>query len=399
MTQLFTPEMLTDPYPVYNELRVSDPVHWHEPFGAWVLTRYRDILSAFTDPRLSSRRAEPLKSLAAEKKLDPFFAELSCRMDFQDPPEHSRLRGLVSRAFTPRVVERLTAAVQSVVDDLIDQAIARGGPIDVMADLAVPLPTTVITQLLGANANDRDHLKHLCDVFVGFFKTVPSDTTVAEYERSAAAAGELRRYFRAVVADPPPQAWGHLLADLAAVDEADGGALTEDEWAANAILLLHAGNETTTNLIGNGLLALLRNREQLELLARRPELIQPAVEELLRYDSPIQFTYRVAGEEFDIDGTTIRRGDLVHLVVGSANRDAEQFPNPDQLDIQRQPNRHLAFGHGPHFCLGAPLTRLEAAVALTSLIRRFPDMEFADELPRFQNNYVLRGLVALPIAV
>ncbi len=397
MTQLFTREMLADPYPVYRELRVSDPVHWHEAFGAWVLTGYGDILKAFTDPRLSSRRAQLMGSLAADEGLTPFFSELACRMDFQDPPEHGHVRGLVSKAFTPRVVERLAGAIQSVVDDLIDRVVS-GASMNVMADLAGPLPTTVITQLLGGDVADRDRLKQLCDDFVGFFKTVPSDTTVTEYQRSFDASKDLRRYFRAVVANPPTQAWGHLLTDLATV-QVDGRALSEDEWAANVILLLHAGNETTTNLIGNGLLALLRRPDQLRRLQEQPALMDTAVEELLRYDSPIQFTYRVAVDDVEIRGTTIRRGELVHLLLASANRDPEHFQEPDRLDIRRRPNRHLAFGHGPHFCLGAPLTRLEAKVALGTLIRRFPNMRLTGQAPEFQENYVLRGLASLQIAI
>lgn len=374
-----------------------DPVHWHEAFGAWVLSGYRDVMSAFTNPGLSSQRAQLMSSPAADDGLSGFFSLLACRMDFQDPPAHGHVRGLVSKAFTPKVVEQLTTPIQSVVDDLIDQA-ADTGSMNVMADLAVPLPTTVITQLLGGHVADRDRLKHLCDSFVGFFKTVPSDTTVADYQRSFGASEQLRRYFRAVVADPPTQAWGHLLTDLATV-QVGGGVLTEDEWAANAILLLHAGNETTTNLIGNGLLALLRQPRQLHRLQEQPELIDTAIEELLRYDSPIQFTYRVAVEDLEIRGTTIRRGRLVHLLLASANRDPDYFDQPDSLDIGRRPNRHLAFGYGPHFCLGAPLTRLEAKLALGTLVRRFPKMRLAGQAPEFQENYVLRGLTSLHIAV
>jgi cytochrome P450 len=391
---LFGPDMLADPYPAYHRLRATDPVHWHEPFGAWILTRYDDVVAAFHDLRLSSERAEPLQALAAGPELLSFFSYLASRMDFKDPPAHLRLRGLVSKAFTPHVIEALGPHIQTLVDQFLDRVQGQGG-MDVIGDLAFPLPGTVIGELLGVPSADRDQLKRWSDIFVGFFKTVPSETTREEYRRSYEAAIELGDYYRSVIAGRRGDERG-LLGALRRAEEG-GTRLTEEELSANATLLLHAGHETTTNLIGNGLLALIRNPDQLHKLRQEPGLIPSAVEELLRFDSPVQFTYRRAREDFQIDGKPLRRGQIVHLVLGAANRDPAQFPDPDRLDITRSPNHHVSFGYGHHFCLGAPLARLEAQIAIRTLVQRFPALRLGDETLEYQNNFVLRGLKALPV--
>lgn len=393
--RLFQREMLADPYPVYHRLRTADPVHWYEPFGAWILPRYDDIVSAFQDTRLSSERAQPLEQLAGCAELQPFFSYLACRMDFKDPPEHVRLRGLVSKVFTPHVVETLRPRIRSLVDQLLDKVQGQSH-MDVMRDLAYPLPGTVISELLGVPFSDFAKLKNWSDTFVGFFKTVPSETTTEEYRRSHQAAQELGSYFRAVIAGA--QGDKHrLLGDL---DSAREGAsrLTPEELSANATLLLHAGLETTTNLIGNGLLALFRSPEQLQALKAEPDLISSAVEEFLRFDSPVQFTYRVAAAEFELHGKRIMPGQIVHLLLAAANRDPAHFPEPDRLDIRRTPNKHLSFGYSHHFCLGAPLARLEAQIAIQTLLRRFPGLRLLAE-PEFRENFVLRGLKSLPVAL
>jgi cytochrome P450 len=389
---LFDQRMLADPYPVYRQLRERDPVHWHEPFGAWVLTRYDDVAAAFHDRRLSAERAEPLRLLAGQGSLDPFFDYLACRMDFKDTPAHQRLRGLVSRAFTPHVIEALRPHIQELVDRLLDRVQGQGR-MDVIRDLAFPLPGIVIGELLGVPVADRPQLKAWSDTFVGFFKTVPSATTTDEYQRSFQAARELGDYFRRVLD-------AGSLGLLRALEQAevDGDRLTEQELSANATLLLHAGHETTTNLIGNGLLALLRHPEQFQLLREQPSLIPGAVEEFLRYDSPVQFTYRRAAEDFELHGQPIRREQVVHMVIAAANRDPDHFIDPDRLNVTRNPNKHLSFGHGQHFCLGASLARLEGEVVFQTLLRRFPKLRLECESPPLQENFVLRGLQSLPAA-
>jgi cytochrome P450 len=393
--ELFGTEMLADPYPVYRRLRETDPVHWHVPFGAWVLTRYDDVVAAFHDPRLSSERAEPLRALAGRPDLDPFFDYLADRMDFKDPPAHARLRGLVNKAFTLHAVTAMTDRIQALVDQLLDRVQAQGG-MDVIRDLAFPVPGIVIAELLGAPAGDYQQLKHWSDAFVGFFKTVPSETTAADYQRSWQAADALGVYYRNILTGHGAGNGGGLLKALEQAEVA-GDRFHGQELSANATLLLHAGHETTTHLIGNGLYALLRHPEQWERLRKDPTLVPAAVEEMLRYDSPVQFTYRSAAEDFDWHGRPIRAGQVVHMVLAAANRDPEHFPEPDRLDIERTPNKHMTFGHGHHFCLGAPLARLEGEIIFRTLLRRFPNLRLAEAPPVRQPNFVLRGFSMLPV--
>jgi cytochrome P450 len=393
--RLFGPDMLADPYPVYRQLRETDPIHWHAPFGAWILSRYDDIAAAFHDPRLSSERATPLQQLAPDPALRPFYDYLAARMDFQDPPRHTRLRSLASHPFTPHPIEALRAHIQELVDQFLD-CVEPQGRMDVIRDLAFPLPGTVIAELLGVPVSDRAQLKQWSDTFVGFFRTVPSEATADDYRRSMQAADELADYYRGILAGRHGTGAGGLLAALANAEVA-GDRLKAVELSANLTLLLHAGHETTTHLIGNGLFALLRDAEQLERLRADLSLIPSAVEEFLRYDSVVQFTYRRAREDFDLLGAPVRQGQLVHLLIASANRDPARFKNPDRLDVGRTPNKHLSFGYGAHYCLGAPLARLEAQVAFEALLKRFPALRLETEVPARQENFVLRGLRSLPV--
>lgn len=388
--RLFGPDMLADPYPAYRRLRDADPVHWDPALDAWLLTRYDDVVAAFHEPRLSAERAEPLRRLAACAEFDPFFDYLAGRMDFKDPPAHGRLRGLATQVFTPHAIAALRPHIAALVEQFLDRA-EQSGRLDVIADLAFPLPGTVIAELLGVPVADRQRLKAWSDAFVGFFKTVPSATTTEEYRRSYQAAEELGAYFRGVL----QQGSAGLLGALARA-ELDGQRLSDLELSANATLLLHAGHETTTHLIGNGLLALLHHPEQLQKLRDEPALLPTAVEEFLRYDSPVQFTYRQAATDFELQGRPIRRGQVVHLLLAAANRDPAHFPGADALDVARSPNKHVAFGYGHHFCLGAALARLEAQVAFAVLLRRYPRLRLAGT-PVRQENFVLRGLKSLPV--
>jgi cytochrome P450 len=303
---------------------------------------------------------------------------------------------LAQGPFTPHAIEALRPMIQRLVDGFLDRVQGQGR-MDVIRDLAYPLPGTVIGELLGVPAADLGRLKSWSDAFVGFFKTVPSQTTLEDYRRSDQAARELSSYFREILAGHKSRAGEGLLDALAQAEEA-GDRLSPEELSANAILLLHAGHETTTHLIGNGLLALLRNPDQLQRLRANPSLVPTAVEEFLRYDSPVQLTYRMASEDFSFAGQPIRAGQVVHLVIGAANRDPDRFADPDRLDVGRSPNPHLAFGHGHHYCLGASLARLEAQVAFQTLLHRFPTLQLEGGPVEHQEHYILRGLKALPVS-
>jgi cytochrome P450 len=393
----FWDEMRVDPYPFYHRLRSFDPVHWHEPSNAWLVSRYEDVSAAMRDPRMSSERGARLKARAGREELGPFYAMRSSAMLNADPPRHNRLRGLVSKAFTPRAVEAMRPAIQQLVDGFLDEA-ARQGSFDVMRILAYPLPITVIAQMLGVPPEDRERFKQWSDAvamlagneFVGLGPEV--------FDRAWHSYMELADYFRAIVERVRNNPGANLLSAMAAAEEL-GDKLNETELYANAILLLNAGHETTTNLIGNGTLALLRHPDQLRKLREDESLAGIAVEELLRYDSPVQFTSRIAREDLELGGKPITQGQVLLLVLGAANRDPAQFPDPDRLDITRPEIRHASFGFGPHYCLGAPLARLEGQIALVTLVRRFPNLRLEGDPPRYRENFNLRGLEALRVAV
>ncbi len=397
LPRLFTPEILANPYPTYHHLRSTDPVHWDDAARAWIVTRYRDVLAALHDPLMSADRAALMQELAGKDELRPFFAFLGNRMVFTDPPKHTRLRGLLNKAFTPHVVESMRPRIQRLVDDFIDRA-AGQGQMDLIRDLAFPLPATVISLLLGVPPADIGRLKSWSDDFVIFFSKAPAAMTPEEYQRAARAAEEMTVYFRGIVAHIREQPQDTLLRSMERAEEA-GDRLSEAELFANANLLMVAGHETTTNLIGNGMLALLRNPEQLQRLREQPGLIPQAVEELMRYGNPVQFTNRIAREDLELGGKSIRKGQLLLLFLAAANRDPEQFPDPDRLDITRHPNHHVGFGQGIHFCLGAPLARLEAQIAIATLLRRLPGMKLASENLEYRDNLNLRGLKSLPVNV
>jgi cytochrome P450 len=337
-----------------------------------------------------------MEAIAHRKELHRFFAFVANRMVFTDPPQHTRLRRLTCTAFTPHVIEGMRDHIQAVVDGFLDRA-QEQGRMDLIADLAFPLPATIIAELLGVPPADRDRLKQWSDAFILIISSDPHAIPVAVFERAARAADELTAYFRAIVDQRRAAPRHDLLTMLEQAQEADGSRLSDDELFATANILMVAGHETTTNLIGNGTLALLRHPDQLQKLRDDPSLLPSAVEELLRYDSPVQAVYRVAAEDLELAGRQVRKGQVVHLVLGAANRDPAHFPDPDRLDVTRSPGRHLAFGQGPHFCLGSPLARLEAGIALRSLLDRFPDLRPAADRVTFHPNPSLRGLTALPL--
>jgi cytochrome P450 len=370
-------------------------VYWHEPFGAWVLTRHDDVWAALHDPRLSAARVTAMQASAGRADLAALFSLVAKRMVFTDPPQHTRLRGLVSQAFKPHVIEAMRGHIQDVVNRLLDQ-VQDQGRMDVIADFAFPLPATVIAELLGVPPQDRDQLKKWSDEFILIISADPTTIAPEVYERCGAASAKLTYYFRGIVAQRRAHPRNDLLSMLEQVEE-QGDRLSEEELFATANLLLVAGHETTTNLIGNGLLALLRHPDQMEKLRDDPALVPGAVEEMLRYDNPVQFVYRLAREDMEIGGRHVRQGQVVHLVLGAANRDPATFPDPDRLDVSRVPGKHLAFGQGIHYCLGAPLARLEAEIAFTTMLRRLPRLRLGSESVTYRDNFNLRGLKALPL--
>jgi cytochrome P450 len=309
-----------------------------------------------------------------------------------DPPDHTRLRNLVTRAFTPRRIERLRGRIQTMTDDLLDAAEARGD-FDFIRDLAYPLPVMVIAELLGAPTGDRERFKRWSDDIAVILDPITTDVPMTQVDASyGEAAAYLRRLFAARREEPRDD----LISALVAA-EADGDRLSEIELVAICMLLLGAGHETTTNLLGNGVLALLRHPEQRERLQAEPGLVEDAVEELLRYDSPVQITDRVATEDLELHGHRIRSGQVVGLILGAANRDPDQFSDPDCLDLGRTDNRHLAFGHGIHFCLGAALARLEAQIVLRTFLDRFPRFTGDPNQTDYKRSMVLRGLQSFPL--
>jgi len=393
----FIPEVHANPYPMYARLRAEDPIHWSPLMEAWVLTRYDDVVAVLTDSRFSADRRQARNRFAdeiarREEEFGPFGRTRT--MLTSDPPEHTRLRRLVSKAFTPRMVEGLRPRIQGIVDDLLDEA-AKNGRMDVIRDLAYPLPVIVIAEMLGVPPDHRDQFKHWSDEIVGALggPLVPEATL----ERSRAAVHELAGYLQGVIAERRRDPREDLVSGLIAAEE-QGQILSEDEMLATAMLLLVAGNETTTNLIGNGMLALLRNPEQMERLSADPSRVPAAVEELLRYDGPVQATGRVAMEELEIGGQRVTTGQAVLTVLGAANRDPARFERPDELDLDREPNEHVAFGDGIHFCLGAPLARAEGQIAFETLLRRFAHPRLETDSLQWGGSFILRGLKSLPIA-
>ena len=396
---LTTPAFFQDPYPVYAALRGRDPVHWSEANGGWMLTRFDDVLATIKDTEHFSSRGRLTAVLDrvpadARPRLKPLENHFSVGLISSDPPDHGRLRGLVNKAFTPRVVERLRPRVQALVDGFLD-AVQDRGEMDVVRDLAYPLPATVIAELLGAPPADRDRFKAWTAGIMAFQGTGRARPEVVE--ESQRHLLEMRAFLADLAARRRREPREDLMSGLVAA-EAAGDKLTEAELLTTCVTLLTAGHETTTSLIGSGLYTLLRHPDQLALLRERPDLMPSAVEEMLRYESPLQRNPRRIAVDVELRGRQLRTGDYVMQVLGSANRDPAQFPDPDRFDIARQPNRHVAFGFGVHFCLGAPLARLEAPIAVGTVLRRMPNLRLATEAVEWHRHGLLRGLVSLPVA-
>ena len=392
----FVPDVHANPYPMYRQLREEDPVHWSPLLEAWILTRYDDVLAVLKHSRFSADRRQArnrfVQQMMEQQAQAGPLAQASTMLT-SDPPQHTRLRGLVSKAFTFKAVEALRPRIKQIVDELLD-GVEDKGRMDVIWDLAYPLPVIVIAEMLGVPPEQRDTFKRWSDDIVA---TLGGPMTPLDaQERGRKSSDEMAEYFRGAIAERRRQPQDDLLSRLIAAEES-GGVLSEEEMLATCILLLAAGNETTTNLIGNGTLALLRSPEQLDLLRARPELAESAVEEFLRYDGPVQGTARVAMEQIEVGGQKIDEGQLAFVMLAAADRDPAVFSQPESLDIARQDNRHIAFGHGIHFCLGAPLARAEAQIAFATMLRRLPSLRLETE-PEWGGTFILRGLKSLPVA-
>jgi cytochrome P450 len=397
LSSLQDPETRANPYALYHRIRSKEPVHWDEPLQSWVLTGYSDIVWALRDKRFSKARgiaaASSRLSGTEKESAKPVFDIFSKQMLFADVPYHSRLRGLVSKAFTPRMVTRMEPYIQRIVDDLLD-AVQDKGRTDVIADLALQLPCTVIMEMLGLPVEDRQQFKEWSDDFAAALGMVRHKPEL--YQAAGKSISEATGYICNLRERRLTEPKDDLLSALAAVAE-EGERLNNPEMVANTLLLLAVGHETTTMQIGNGLLALMRNRDQMEKLKQDPSLIGPAVEELLRYDSSVQVLWRYAAEDVEVGGKLIREGQFLNLVTGAANRDPAQFPEPDRLDLARADNDHLSFGGGIHFCLGAPLARLQVQIAIQTILRRMPNLKLETEDLEWQESPTFRGVVSLPV--
>lgn len=390
------PANLQAPYALWRWLREREPVFWSESLRGWVITRYDDCLAILQQPLRFS--ADRFRTIAPEYQSSrPAVQDVARLLQdwfvFRDPPDHTRMRRLLHNTFTPRELDQMRPRIQHVVDDLFDRAEERG-ELDFVRDFAFPLPASVIAIMLGAPVDDIEPLKLWSDQIANFIGGHQSAQDNAEVARDGAV--RLIAYFEALMAERRANPRDDLISLMLAA-EADGDTMTPEEVVHNSVLLLTAGHETTTNLLGSGLYLLLRHPEQFARLRENPERVAGAVEEFLRFESPVPALVKVATERVTLRGREIQPGQMVFPLLGAANRDEQQFPGADALDIARQPNRHLAFGHGIHFCLGGPLARVEAQIAFATLLRRFETVEWDGTEPRWMPKIFLRGLESLPV--
>ena len=397
------PAFVADPYPVLRRLQETAPVFRSERMGAWVVTRHADVRAAFRDPRLSSDRIRPFFAQldgAARELVLPLCENLALWSVFNDPPQHTRLRALMSKAFTSRAVEGLKPRIAALVDELLDD-IARKGEFDFHREFAYPLPATVIADTLGVPRAEVEKLKRWSDDLAQFVLT--SRANPEKYRRAAAGMAEMTDYFDHFIRRRAEEGGGNdVTAALLAARERDDR-LAHEEIVATALLLLFAGHETTTQLLANGLYWLLRNPGMLAELGANlgdAKLVENAVEEMLRFDGPSLSMVRVAAEDFDWHGQRIAKGQRVFLFMSAANRDPRVFAEPDRLDLRRaNAGEHLTFGYGIHFCTGAPLARLEAQIAFPRILARFPNLALADENPPWSDSILTRGMLEMRVRV
>jgi cytochrome P450 len=392
-------EFIAHPYDVYAELRADAPVVFHEATGQWLVSRYADVNALLRDRRLGRTYThrfshEEFGQTPPDPAHEPFHTLNGHGLLDLEGPDHTRIRRLVAKAFTPRMVEGLRPTVARLAGELVDELVEEGGG-DLISAVAEPLPVAVIAEMLGVPAADRHLLRPWSAAITGMFELNPSAETA---ERAVRASVEFSDYLRALIRERRAAPGEDLVSALIAAQE-DGDALSEQEMVSTCVLLLNAGHEATVNTTGNGWWALLRNPDQLALLRSAVDAHLPtAIEELMRYDTPLQMFERWVLEDIEVAGVTIPRGSELALLFGSANRDGARFADPDRLDVTRADNPHITFGAGIHFCLGAPLARLELAESFGALLRRVPRLELLRE-PTWQPGYVIRGLTELVVTV
>ena len=389
-SDLLHPTSRQDPYPAYRALQDQDPAHWSARLGMWVVTRYDDVEHVVTSRKAFS--VERFRGLSDRPGMEAVARVLRQWAVYRDPPPHTRLRALLNQGFTPRRLVELRPRIQAIVDELLDRA-GAGGTVDFIAAVAFPLPATVIALMLGVPLADLGRIKTWSNQIAAFIGGARSG---ADAERAGQGLLQASEYFRDLVHARRARPGDDVLGGLLAAEEA-GERLTEDEVVANCVLLVFAGHETTTNLLGNGLHHLLRHPAAEAALRAGPALVPSAVEEFLRYDTPVAGTIRIVTEDVELAGRTLRAGDAVAAMLAAANRDPRRFEHADELDVARTPNRHLSFGAGTHFCLGAGLARLEAQATFETLLRRFRHVTLADEAPRWKAQVFFRELESLRV--
>ena len=401
---LLSPEAVADPYTYFGRLRTLDPVHWNPIWQGWVITRYKDVSAVLLDhARFSSDRMAYLGAHASEEKkeqMKTYLSYLSRWLVFLDPPDHTRVRLLLQRAsFTPRQLASWGPKIQAIVDHLLDP-IEAGKPVDFIQAFAFPLPVLVISEIMGFPPEDRERVRNWTQEVALIFQLALRLDSKERRARAERGAREFGEYARALIRARKKEPKDDLFTAMVQAEHR-GDFLNEDEVVANIIALVIGGHETTIYLLTNGLLAFIRHPDQIELLRRDPSLIGPAVEECLRYDPPVKSTVRWSREDLEMDGRQIKAGQKVLLAIASANRDPEQFPDPDRFDITRgtTPQQHTSFAGGIHYCLGAPLARLEGEVAFTTLFRRFRHFELATDRLEYKPVVIARGLRALPLVM
>jgi hypothetical protein len=393
---LSSPRFFADPHSTFQRMRAEDPVYWHPRLRTWFLTRYDDIQSVARDPRFSARRADHFGRDApagVRGKLEVFNRFIAGFLLFHDPPTHTRLRALVGKAFAPHVIEGLGRFIQGLVDEMVD-AVRAEGRMDMVRDIARPLPAAVITKMLGIPRGDFDKFKGWTDDLFMLLGSGVADAELVEVGYRGTVG--LKDYFGETIAERRRHPTDDVLSMLISAEDR-GDILNEEEIVATCAILLVAGHETTTNMIANGLLSLLRNPEQLQVLRDDPELIGGAVEELLRYDNAAFRVMRRAREDVELGGKLIQAGQIAVGLIHAGNRDPARFTDPERLDITRKDNHHLGFGYGPHFCVGASIARLETQIALNTIIQRLPGLALGDAPLEWYPNHVFHGVRALPV--
>jgi cytochrome P450 len=396
---VFNDEILQNPYPTYARMHEEGPLHYVDvgsKWAVWAIFSHADCSAIAKDPRLSAKRAQQMLlplPFSSHAEFSELARMLGLWLIFMDPPEHTRLRKLMNKGFSPAAIEGLRPQVEAIVDQMLG-SLRHGSEIDLMREFANPMPVRIISAMLGVP-------QELHETFVNWSRAIAvfrgsPDRTVEQARAAQDALVQMTDFFRKTVAERRRNKGNDLISLLIDIEE-DGEVLTEEELYAQCIALLFAGHETTRNLIGNGMYTLLQHPEQTTELREQPEIIRTAVEEILRYESPVQFTARVLKEEIEVCGQRIPQKWSILCMLGAANRDPKQFKEPNKLNLKRLNNQHLAFSAGPHFCIGSQLARLEGQIAILKLVQRFPEMKLTGPKPEWAATFGFRGLKGLPV--